>query len=261
MLSSGERSRPARLQKDRSVTTMTTPAGRRSQRSEAGSGDAAFLPPPTRAVAAADEIRRRILDGHYAAGQPLRQDALAEELGVSRIPVREALVQLEAEGLLKLHAHKGAIVTAFSPEDVEELFAFRSLLEPHLLERSAARLDAADFTALDAILADYSEDMRQMRVGRWGELNERFHALLYRHADSPRIEATARQLLQSTDRFTRMQLVYTDGRAQAEREHGRIVALCKAGDFARAREELRRHIVDAGHGLVALLRDRQRSST
>jgi DNA-binding GntR family transcriptional regulator len=207
----------------------------------------------------ADEIRKRILDGRYEGGMQLRQDSLAEEFGVSRIPVREALVQLEAEGLLKIHVHKGAVVTEFSPESVEELFVFRSLLEPYLLDKSARRLSAADFVQLDAMLKEYSEEMRSMKVGRWGELNCEFHSLLYRHADSPRIEATVQQLLQNTDRFTRMQLFYTDGREQAEHDHAQIVLFCRERDYGAACEELRKHIVNAGRALVGMLRDRQRS--
>lgn len=216
-----------------------------------------FSPPPTRAMAAADEIRKRILDGRYVGGMQLRQDALAEEFGVSRIPVREALVQLEAEGLLKINPHRGATVTEFSVESVEELFTFRSLIEPYLLVCSAPKLVEAEYAALDAVLVEYSNEMRSMNVALWGELNIRYHSLLYKHAGSPKIEATALQLLQGTDRFTRMQLYYTDGRARAEQDHDRIVRRCKERDFSGAAEELRSHIVGAGAALSTLLRERQ----
>src|SRR5262245_65537453 len=96
-----------------------------------------MIMPPTRASAAADELRRRILEGEYPAGMPLRQAVLAEELGISRIPFREALILLEAEGLVQVEPHKGAIVVGFSPEEGEELFEFRAVFEPVLLERSA----------------------------------------------------------------------------------------------------------------------------
>src|SRR3954468_8942501 len=76
----------------------------------------------TMASAAAGELRRRILDGTYAAGLPLRQDALAEEFGISRIPVREALLQLEAEGLVRILPHRGAIVSELSTGEIEEVF-------------------------------------------------------------------------------------------------------------------------------------------
>ena len=216
--------------------------------------------PPTRASAAAEELRRRILQGVYEGGAQLRQDALAEEFNISRIPVREALVQLEAEGLVRIQAHKGAVVTTLSPEEVDELYEFRALVEPRLLEKSAPKLTAGDFEQLDAILREYRDELRNLHVGRWGELNTQLHAVLYRHAASPRMNATALQLLQSTDRFTRINIFYTDGRARAEREHEEIVAACRGGDVKAASRLLRRHIMNAGTALARLLRTGQHTT-
>ncbi len=216
-----------------------------------------MIMPPTRATAAADELRRRILDGEYPAGMPLRQAVLAEELGISRIPFREALILLEAEGLVQMEAHKGAVVAGFSPEEVEELFEFRALLEPALLEKSAPHLTDGDYERLNAILREYSDELRAHHPGRWGALNTELHSLLYCRAASPRMLAAADQLLQSTDRFARMQLYYTDGRAQAEREHLEIVTECRAGNVKKAARLLRQHILSAGNALVSLLRQRQ----
>lgn len=210
--------------------------------------------PPTRAVAAADELRRRILDGVYPGGMQLRQAVLAEEMGISRIPFREALIQLEAEGLVQIVAHKGAVVTGLSSADVEELVELRALLEPKLLRRSAPRLTEADFEALDAILAEYSAHLRNNRIERWGELNTRLHALLYSHAGQPRAEQIVATLLQSNDRYARIQISQTDGRARAEREHAQIVALCRRGLTSQACKLLSAHIRHAGEVLVALIR-------
>ncbi len=209
--------------------------------------------PPTRAEAAAAELRRRILDGMYPGGMQLRQAQLAEELGISRIPFREALVQLEAEGLVTTQAHKGATVAEVSPEDVEEQFAFRALIEPELLKVSAPRLEKADFTRLHNILREYSEELRSSNVTRWGELNSELHGVLLSRAKRPRMMAAAAQLLQSTDRFTRMQLLLTDGRERAEQEHGEIVRLCEDGQFDAAAGVLHEHIAKAGTALVSVL--------
>lgn len=219
-----------------------------------------MIVPPTRATAAADELRRRILEGDYPAGMPLRQAILAEELGISRIPFREALILLESEGLVQLEAHKGAVVAGFSPEEVQELFEFRALLEPALLEKSAPLLTEADYAELDAILREYSDELRTHNPGRWGVLNTELHSLLYRRARSPRMLATADQLLKSTDRFARMQIYYTDGRARAEKEHLEIVTECRAGNVKKAARLLRQHILSAGEALVSLLRERQAAS-
>lgn len=221
----------------------------------------AMMIPATRAEAAADELRRRILDGVYPGGMQLRQAQLAEELGISRIPFREALVQLEAEGLVTTVPHKGSIVAEVSPEDVEEQFAFRALLEPELLRISAPRLTAKDFRRLHQILQQYSDELRSRDASRWGQLNTELHSVLLGQADRPRMMAVAAQLLQSTDRFTRMQLLLTDGRELAEEEHGELVRLCEAGDYDAAAEVLKRHILGAGKGLVAVLQDRRAMKT
>src|SRR5262245_49947763 len=76
----------------------------------------------TLAAATAEELRRRILTGSFPAGYQLRQDALASEFGISRIPLREALLQLEAEGLIKIIPHRGAVVSELSIAEIEELF-------------------------------------------------------------------------------------------------------------------------------------------
>ena len=162
---------------------------------------------------------------------------------------------------MQLEAHKGAVVAGFSPEEVEELFEFRALLEPALLEKSAPHLTEADYAELDAILREYSDELRTHNPGRWGVLNTELHALLYRRARSPRMLATADQLLKSTDRFTRMQLYYTDGRARAEKEHLEIVTECRAGNVKKAAKLLRQHILTAGEALVTLLRERQQAPT
>jgi DNA-binding GntR family transcriptional regulator len=218
-------------------------------------------PPPTRAVACADAIRQRILDGSYAGGMQLRQDALAEELGVSRIPVREALVQLEAEGLIKIHPHRGAIVTEISAQEISELFEMRALLEPRLLELSAPNLSADDYTEIRAILKEYASELKGLHIDRWGALNTALHALLYRHAKRPRMEYTVQQLLAASDRYTRMQLYYTDGQERAEREHELIVDLCAQAQYTTAAELLRVHIVHSGEDLSRLIVERKNGAT
>ena len=134
----------------------------------------------TLAAAAAAELRRRILSGQYPGGSQLRQANLSRELGISRIPIREALVQLDAEGLVRIVPHRGTFVSQLSVPEIEELFGLRALLEPRLLLASAPKLNANDFAALDAILSEYSDELRDRHVVRWGELNSALHALLYK---------------------------------------------------------------------------------
>lgn len=214
----------------------------------------------TMAAAAADELRRRILEGAYPGGHPLRQDALAEEFGISRIPVREALFGLEAEGLVRILPHRGAVVSELSIEEVEDVFELRAVLEPRLLRRSVPHLDRGDFEALRAILAEYGEELRAGHVGRWGELNTAFHLRLYGRAGRPRSLALVSNLLRECDRHTRLQLTLTNGRERAEREHAQLLTLCEAGDIRAASRLLKAHIEHVRDALVSFIEARRPAS-
>lgn len=213
----------------------------------------------TMALAAADELRRRILSGEFPEGFQLKQDALAEDFGMSRIPIREALVQLESEGFVKILPHRGALVAELSPAEIGELFELRALLEPRLLRRSAPRLTPDDYAALDGINAVYSAEMRTMNPGRWGELNTRLHLRLVSRADQPRTLAIVTALLQNTDRYTRLQLSLTrGGRERAIDEHAALVRHCRDGDVPAACKLLTAHIRHAEAELVEFIKARGR---
>lgn len=214
----------------------------------------------TRAEAAADEIRRRILSGQYLDGHPLRQDALATELGISRIPLREALVQLESEGLVKILPHKGAVVTELSIDELIELFELRALLEPTLIRRSVKKLSVDDFRELDAILAEFSGELKAQAQDRWGDLNTRLHQVLLSKADQPKTASMVISLLQQTDRYTRLQLsLSAASRDVADTEHRQLVELCRKGDGRGAAALLKRHIEHAGEELKNFLISRRRN--
>ncbi|MGO4705092.1 GntR family transcriptional regulator [Microvirga sp. 2MCAF38] len=213
----------------------------------------------TISAAVAEALRQQILSGEFAAGFQLRQDALAEEFGVSRIPVREALMQLEAEGLVKIEPHKGAIVSELSTAEIEELFELRALLEPRLLKESAPRLTKDDYARLNGILEEYSAELRAEHVGRWGELNTEFHMLLYRHAAQPRSLAIVANLLQECDRHTRIQLSLTGGMERAEEEHAELVRLCADGKIGAACTLLKAHVEHVGKSLRDFLQKRQKA--
>jgi DNA-binding GntR family transcriptional regulator len=210
----------------------------------------------TLSAATAEELRRRILAGLLPAGTALRQDALAEEFGISRIPLREAFLQLEAQGLVRILPHRGAVVSELSAEDYEEIFELRLILEPRLLRRSAPRLDAADYRRLRATLADYERALRERDVGRWGELNTAFHLQLYGQADQPRSLAVVTGLLQESDRLTRIQLAGSQELDRAQAEHTQLIDLCEAGRTTEALTALRRHIDHVRRALRALSRER-----
>jgi DNA-binding GntR family transcriptional regulator len=211
------------------------------------------IPRRTLTTATADAVRQRILDGVYPVGMPLRQEALAAELGVSRIPLREGLLRLEAEGLVTLVPHRGAVVAALPLEDVAELFELRALLETDLARRAVPRLTAADDAQLRRVAARFEEVVASGDAAQWGEANRELHFVLYRAARRPQTLEVIAKLHAQCDRYLRLQLVLTRGTARAVREHRAILAAARARDPGRTARLVRDHILHAGRGLAEAL--------
>jgi DNA-binding GntR family transcriptional regulator len=219
------------------------------------------IPRQSLTSAVADKLRDQIIRGEIAEGTQLRQDAIAIQYQVSRIPVREALRQLDAEGLIAIVPNRGAVVPALSPEDIEELFAIRALLEPQVLKLSIPHLTEEDFSRAEAILRRYvSELKREDHVSGWGRLNWEFHSTLYSRANQPRFMAIIRNVNNSGERYTRLQLYLTHGIKRANEEHHRILELCRQHDVAAACKLLRDHIEYAGQSLKEVVHQRRVSA-
>jgi DNA-binding GntR family transcriptional regulator len=209
----------------------------------------------TLAEATAEQIRRMIIAGELPDGAPLRQDALAELLGVSRIPIREALSRLEREGLAASFPHRGYVVTALSREEIEELFDLRATLEPELLGAAIPRMTGADLDTASAELKAYNADIDSADVASWGEHNLRFHMALYAPSERRRTLDIVRGLLINTDRYTRLVLTLGAGVHQAKEDHGGLLDLCRQRSVKHAIALSRDHIERARSDLLDLLKD------
>ena len=188
----------------------------------------------TYAETIADDLRRRIVSGEIKDGAFVRQDALAEEFGVSRIPVREALYRLEGEGLVVNHPHRGAAVTALSRKEMNELFELRALLEPELIARAIPNLSQEILMEAESILREYEESMDNRTVFSLGDLNSRYHMALYKAADRNNMAEIVRGLLVKTDRYTQMVLSVSEEMTEWKREHSEILEFCRRGAVAQA---------------------------
>lgn len=195
-----------------------------------------------------DGLRQAILNGSYVAGEQLRQDELAERFGTSRIPVREALRQLEAEGLVTLVANKGAVVTTLSLDEVLELLDIRIGLECRALKLSIPNMAAEDFTYLDDILRSYEE---QGSPASWSDHNELFHFALYDPCRRARLLAMIRSTWAQIGRFMRAQVSRAAGKEGPLQDHRKLVVLCRASDVHRAVQLLEAHITQTQKSLVA----------
>lgn len=197
----------------------------------------------------AEELRDRILSGKLEPGSALRQEALSEELGVSRIPLREAMRQLSSEGLVDLIPHRGSFVSMLSTHEVREFFDIRLRLEPWLLREAAAH---PDDTALDAA-EQLVHRMDDASPQQWGELNWDLHQILYRGADRPAALAIVRTLHEKTERYFRFQVVNAPIRQQSHDEHMQLIELCRQRRPDAAEVVMERHIAEAAEQICSIV--------
>jgi DNA-binding GntR family transcriptional regulator len=171
----------------------------------------------------AEELRRRIVDGRYAGGEQIRQEALASELGVSRLPIREALLQLESEGLVAIHTHKGAMVASLTPEDAVDLFEARLALEPFVLKKAVEAATPSDIERARARLTEYEKAVKNgADPETLSRLNWAFHIALCEPAKRPRIMTILLSLYTATDRYLRLQINRPEAKSRALEDHRKL---------------------------------------
>jgi DNA-binding GntR family transcriptional regulator len=189
-----------------------------------------------------DRLRREILAGDLEAGAELPQVALAERLGISRSPLREALRMLQHEGLVEAHPNRSFVVAGFSLEDLDELYALRLTGETLGLRLSAPLISPEDIANLEGLLAQMSHFVAAEDYERWEVPHSAFHQGLVQHA-GPRIRATLAQLSDHAERYRRFYTLETP-RAwqQGHREHRGILDALKAGDVDTAAVRLAQHL-------------------
>ncbi len=191
--------------------------------------------PLTRTISSqlATRLRDRIVAGIYAPGSQLLQDALAAEYGVSKIPVREALVQLRGEGLVDVFAHRGFQVRPLSIAELEEVFRLRLLLEPPAVAEGARRAKSVDHAAARTALEKLSNALASDDLGQSGALNRAFHlALIVPHLQ-PVSGETLGRLHVLAQRYVQIHLVPRGRVKRATREHA---ALCEAWEAGKSKE-------------------------
>lgn len=198
-----------------------------------------------------DQLRQDILSGVLVAGTPLRQDALAERFNASRIPVREALRQLEAEGLIAHQLNRGAVVAGMSVEQICELLDIRVALECHAARLAVPNMVERDFQAMEAILKAYSASKT---IPEWAEHNRRFHLALSAPANNQRLVRLIEEFCLNTDRYTHVAMSRATGKDKPQEDHHRIVEAARAGDADKVAALLEVHILDTKKELMASAR-------
>lgn len=200
-------------------------------------------------------LREAICRGWLPAGSQLKQDNLAEELAVSRIPVREALRLLEAEGLVVFHAHQGAVVSGLSWGEARELHDLRVALESTVLRLAVPLLDRTALDRTAAWLDRANESVEEAWSDDWS-----FHASLYHAADRPRMLTMIAGLYRNLARYRPASAQVTANRTQTLAEHRALYEACRQRRIDASVDLLVRHIESEGRRLTALMRGLEASA-
>lgn len=201
----------------------------------------------------ATRIREKILGGDYAPGTALLQDSIAAEFGVSKIPVREALVRLRAEGLIDIEAHRGFRVRPLSAAEVDEVFRLRLTLEPAAVAIGAKLARAADHSGAREALRALDAALAAGALADIGSFNSAFHlALIVPHAQPVSMEVLTR-LHTLSQRYVRMHLLPAGRVRRASREHNVLFNTWAKGDARAARRLTQTHIEETRDELAASL--------
>lgn len=209
--------------------------------------------PPTTQEFVLDELRKSIVSGELAPGQPIRQDTIAAGMGVSRVPLREALKTLEAEGQVVYQPHRGYSVAELSLADLLEVYRMRELLESEAASVAAERLTDADLTRITDAGRDVEEAAENGDLVAMIAANRRFHFALLEPAGMPRLLRVVRTLWDATDAYRAVYYNSGTNRARVRREHEAIISAVedrRADDLIRLLAEHRDHAVDALRGTI-----------
>jgi DNA-binding GntR family transcriptional regulator len=220
----------------------------------------------------ATQLHARVLSGELPSGTRLRQEALAEEFGVSRTPVREALRKLQAGGLVELEPNRGAVVRGLSPREIRDAYEVRAALEALAAQLAAERVTREQLERLNQVQGEFraalertvarrrgGREVGKPEIRRWGSANDDFHQTIHEASGNDVLVAALAQLHRSFPRdLSRMVVSESTAMLEANvREHEAILEALTRHDAAAAYELMRRHVVRAGSLVTLRFEQRQ----
>ncbi|MGI8516200.1 MAG: GntR family transcriptional regulator [Acidimicrobiia bacterium] len=190
-------------------------------------------------------IRQAIQIGVLGPGERIRQDSLAQAIGVSRMPVRSALMQLESEGLVIFYPHRGAVVRPLAKEQMRELYEIRRVLESYALERAVATMTPERLVRLEKL----AKQLDKATTGaKFGEYSMRFYRELYDAENNPMLVDIVERVHRDIGRFWFQQRVIDAHKPV----HQELLEPCRRGDVAQAKAWLSEHLDKVGRELETL---------
>jgi DNA-binding GntR family transcriptional regulator len=212
-------------------------------------------------VAATELIREAIVDGRLEPGRRLKEEELARELGISRTPIREALLMLQAEGLVDAIPNRGAMVRVHTPEDLDDLYQLRALLEGFAARRAATRISDEQVGELRASCDRFAGIDPDRQLRELVRENMFFHSTILDIAGSARLASMVRRVIELPLVYKSYIWYSPDQQRISVHYHRQIVTALAARDAERAELIMKEHVFEARDLLVARLREDPEATT
>ena len=201
-----------------------------------------------------DDLKAKILSGHFIPGERLAEEHLAEELGVSRTPVREALHKLEQDGLIEPLESRGFCIPRDSPEEIEDLFELRTVLEGYTLRIICERITDEQIAMLEAIIEKAEDALRRKRIDEVFQWNTQFHDTLHSLvADKRRFHSLIVNMRKYVLRYRKDTLQYLGAAKRASDGHRQILLALKLKEPELCERVMRTHIRQSKEVLITTL--------
>ncbi len=201
--------------------------------------------------AAHARLREMIFSGALQAGQALRQEEIARQLGLSRLPVREALNRLATEGLVELKPRRGFYVVSLKPDEIEDIFEMRAMLEARAGQQATQRMTVQDADAVDRLVNGLDIAVSSNEgFDDYARLNEEFHERLYQSCNRKYLRRQIRMLRDAVAPLIRILASETGELRRAQEEHRQMARFFRRGDAPRVAELCREHCAYTGTALI-----------
>jgi len=201
-----------------------------------------------------DAIRRGVLE----PGERLMEVQLAEELGISRTPVREAIRKLEQEGYVIMMPRRGTYVSSVSVHDVKEIFEIRSALESLATGLATRRIEPEELERLRALLIEIEGHIQRRDIDKIVKTDIEFHGLLYQVSRNDRLVTIISNLKEQLARFRTLSMSYPGRLHETLQEHRAMVEAIAAGDVDAARDAAEHHMERAEETLLKAMRKKEK---
>ncbi|MDQ7095232.1 GntR family transcriptional regulator [Desulfosporosinus sp. PR] len=197
-------------------------------------------------------LRSAILEKKLEPGQRLVERNIAEQLGVSRTPVREAIRQLELERLVTHIPRKGVVVSGFTKEDIIEILLIRASLEALICSIAATKIKPKEVERLALLAGQISDEQSEGNLKKSNQLNDTFHEIIYKAADSPRLYSLFSTLREYITKFTQVAYSKPGRPEEVWEEHNEIIEALRNHDSSRADAAAKKHVENSNKAFLEM---------